>query len=177
MPGVRKYSLFRKSLPKLLTCCLPSRILSRAGFSTFNNTYPVFVAPDALAQVKRGLKGLFGRKKRAHAQAQADPSSSQQQQLQVPSQTTSEAQNPTITTTAPSPLPGQNAEQKTRIGMFTPLTLLALDSIERRSFANGLEPDLEYIYFMVSFLSGTITYSSKLQKPESTNKHSMRHEI
>lgn len=75
-------------------------------------------APDALAQVKRGLKGLFGRKKKAHAQPQPDASSSQQ----TPSQTTPDVQKPTITTTAPSPSPGQPADQKTRIGTLEPRT-------------------------------------------------------
>ncbi|KAL8787860.1 MAG: hypothetical protein Q9195_007600 [Heterodermia aff. obscurata] len=69
------------------------------------------VPPDALAQVKRGLKGLFGRKKKAQAQTHPDASSSQQ----TPSQTTPDVQKPTITTTAPSPSPGQSADQKTRI--------------------------------------------------------------
>ncbi|KAL8984986.1 MAG: hypothetical protein Q9205_001171, partial [Flavoplaca limonia] len=58
------------------------------------------VPPDALAQVKRGLRGLFGRKKR---QQQEQQQQQQEAQQQKPTQTTDST--PTITTTAPSPAP------------------------------------------------------------------------
>ncbi|KAL8653945.1 MAG: hypothetical protein Q9226_003635 [Calogaya cf. arnoldii] len=53
------------------------------------------VPPDALAQVKRGLRGLFGRKKRQQQEQQQQ----QETQQQKPTQTSNPT--PTITTTAP----------------------------------------------------------------------------
>ena len=115
MPGVRKcFDVPWSVVSQLLNAFWPLRETVQLVAVRFTSLMITSAAPDALAQVKRGLKGLFGRKKKAPAQTQSDASSSQQ----TPSQTTPEVQNPTITTTAPSPSPGQPAEQKTRIGMF-----------------------------------------------------------
>ncbi|KAL9626697.1 MAG: hypothetical protein Q9204_007106 [Flavoplaca sp. TL-2023a] len=65
------------------------------------------VPPDALAQVKRGLRGLFGRKKRQQQEQQQQ----QKAQQQKPTQTTDST--PTITTTAPSPAPAATAPDST----------------------------------------------------------------
>ncbi|KAI4265061.1 MAG: hypothetical protein L6R38_009679, partial [Xanthoria sp. 2 TBL-2021] len=87
MPGVRKYSLF------LLD---PNSHSHQRSLKAISQTFQLTVfpsAPDALAQVKRGLRSLFGRKKRQQQQQQEEA------QQQKPTQTSNAT--PTITTTAP----------------------------------------------------------------------------
>lgn len=85
-----------------------------------------------MAQVKRGLRGLFGRKKRQqHEQQQQQQQESQQQKPTQISDPT-----PTITTTAPSPAPaatapdstGGHEAQTTQTGMYFFLLHLLLNS-------------------------------------------------